>query len=62
MSSIVGVATDAVTSFMQGTDTSGWQSPQMWGKYTVLIATRDAQSLTGRILEESDLKELFGSV
>ncbi len=54
--------TEAVTTLSSGTDTSGWQLPEMWGKYTVLIASKDAQSLTGRILDEPALKELFGAV
>jgi len=54
--------TEAVTTYMPDIDTSGWQRPEMWGKYTILIATNDAQSLTGRILDEAALKEIFGAV
>ncbi len=54
--------TEGVKFFLPGVDTSGWQSPQMWGKYAVLVATQDAQSLTGQILDEAKLKEIFGPV
>ena len=54
--------TEAVRAYVSANDTSGWQLPEMWGKYTVLIAGKDAQSLTGRILDELALKELFGTV
>ena len=54
--------TEATTTYMSNVDTSGWQVPEMWGKYTVLIATKDAQTLTGRILDEAALRELFGTV
>jgi hypothetical protein len=36
--------------------------PEMWGKYAALVAAQEAKSLTGRILDESVLKEMFGAV
>jgi citronellol/citronellal dehydrogenase len=54
--------TEAVTTFLKEVDTSGWQRPEMWGKYAAMIATRDADSLTGRILDEDSLIEIFGPV
>jgi NAD(P)-dependent dehydrogenase (short-subunit alcohol dehydrogenase family) len=54
--------TEAVTVFLKETDTTGWQTPEMWGKYAALVASQDAESLTGRILDEPALNELFGSV
>ena len=56
------VKTEVVTTFLSDTDTSDWESPEMWGKYTALVATKDAQSLTGRILDQAALKEIFGPV
>ena len=55
-------ATESVEHNMPGVDTSSWQRPEMWGKYTVLISTKDAQSLTGQILDEAALKVICGSV
>ena len=56
-------ATEAAITFRPpNTDTSAWQSPEMWGKYAVLVAMQDAQSLTGRILDEATLKDIFGPV
>jgi len=55
-------ATEAVKAFMPNTDTSAWQSPEMWGKYAVLVAMQDVQSLTGRILDEATLRDIFGPV
>lgn len=55
-------ATEAVKANLPGVDTSSWQSPEMWAKYTVLIATKDARSLTGKILDETTLREIFGAV
>jgi citronellol/citronellal dehydrogenase len=54
--------TEAVTLFLSGVDTTTWQRPEMWGKYAALVADMDAQSLTGRILDEAALRELFGAV
>ncbi len=53
-------ATEAVTAFLPNTDTSSWQSPEMWGKYAALLAAKDAHSLTGRILDEATLRDMFG--
>lgn len=52
--------TEAVTTFLPDADTAGWQRPEMWGKYAVLVASRDPQSLTGKILDEAALREIFG--
>jgi 3-oxoacyl-[acyl-carrier protein] reductase len=54
--------TEAVTTFLKEVDTTGWQTPQMWGKYAALVAAQDAASLTGRILDEAALTKLFGPV
>ena len=54
--------TEGVNFFLPDADTSGWQSPEMWGKYAVLVAAQDANSLTGRVLDEASLKETFGPV
>jgi NAD(P)-dependent dehydrogenase (short-subunit alcohol dehydrogenase family) len=53
--------TEAVQSFLTDVDTTGWQKPEMWGKYAVLLAAHDA-SLTGRILDEKACLEIFGPV
>ena len=53
--------TEAVQSFLTDVDTTGWQKPEMWGKYAVLLAADDS-SLTGRILDEAACKEIFGPV
>jgi len=53
--------TEAVTTFLKDVDTAGWQTPKMWGKYAALVAAQDAQYLTGRILDEPALNELFDS-
>jgi citronellol/citronellal dehydrogenase len=54
--------TEAVEAFLTDVNTDGWQRPELWGKYTVLIAQKDADSLTGRILDEPSLKDIFGTV
>jgi citronellol/citronellal dehydrogenase len=54
--------TEAVETFLPDVNTDGWQRPELWGKYTVLIAQSDANSLTGRILDEPSLKDIFGTV
>ena len=54
--------TEAVTMFRKPEDVTGWQQPEMWGKYAVLVGVQDAYGLTGRILDEPALKELFGPV
>jgi citronellol/citronellal dehydrogenase len=54
--------TEAVTRLFSNVNTTGWQRPEMWGKYAALVASRDAQSLTGKILDETALREIFGVV
>jgi citronellol/citronellal dehydrogenase len=54
--------TEAVKVYRPDADTSGWQLPEMWGKYAALVAAQEAKSLTGRILDELALKQIFGAV
>jgi len=54
--------TEAVETFLQDVDTSDWQRPEMWGKYTALVAAQNAETLTGRILDVEALREIFGTV
>jgi len=54
--------TEAVTTFLKDVDTTGWQTPEMWGRYAALVAAQDVGSLTGRILDGPALNELFGSL
>ncbi|MFC1886522.1 SDR family NAD(P)-dependent oxidoreductase [Thermodesulfobacteriota bacterium] len=54
--------TEAVLEYRKGIDVTGWQKPDMWGKYLVLIAGQSAADLTGKILDESTLRDLFGTV
>jgi len=54
--------TEAVETFLQDVDTSDWQQPEMWGKYTALVAAQHAETLTGRILDVEALREIFGTV
>ncbi|MFH1650605.1 MAG: SDR family NAD(P)-dependent oxidoreductase [Chloroflexota bacterium] len=54
--------TEAVEVNLPGVDTSRWQSPEMWAKYAALTVAQDASSLTGRIMDEPALKEIFGAV
>jgi NAD(P)-dependent dehydrogenase (short-subunit alcohol dehydrogenase family) len=53
--------TEAVVSFLPDVDTSGWQKPEMWAEYAVLLAAHD-YSLTGQILDEAACKDIFGPV
>ena len=54
--------TEAVETFLQDVDTSDWQQPEMWGKYTALVAAQHAETLTGRILDVEALRKIFGTV
>jgi len=54
--------TEGIKAHLPHADTRGWQLPQMWGKYAVLVAAQEAESLTGTILDESALKKIFGTV
>ena len=54
--------TEGVEFFLPDMDKSTWQSPQMWGKYAVLVASQDANNLTGQILDEPLLNKIFGPV
>ena len=50
--------TEGVALWMPSKDKSGWQKPEMWGKYAVVLATQDARSLTGRVLSAEELAKL----
>ena len=54
--------TEAVKAELPEVDTSGWQRPVMWGKYAAMVASQDAVQLTGKILDEPALREIFGPV
>ncbi len=51
--------TEAVTAFLKDVDTTDWQQVEMWGKYEGMVAARDAEALTGKILDEPALREIF---
>jgi citronellol/citronellal dehydrogenase len=50
--------TEGVALWIPSKDKSGWQKPEMWGRYAVFLATQDARSLTGRVLSAEELAEL----
>ena len=56
------VTTEAVTGFLEGKDTSSWETPDMWAKYVPMVAAADPQSVTGKILDKAALEEMFGPV
>jgi NAD(P)-dependent dehydrogenase (short-subunit alcohol dehydrogenase family) len=39
-------------------DRSGWQKPEMWGKYAAFLASQDANTLNGKVLTAEELAEL----
>jgi citronellol/citronellal dehydrogenase len=50
--------TEGFALVMPGVDRSGWQRPEMWGRYAVFLASKDASSLTGKVLSAEELAEL----
>lgn len=54
--------TEAVTTFLKEVDTTDWQCTEMWGRYAAMVAAQDAESLTGKILDEPALREIFGEI
>jgi NAD(P)-dependent dehydrogenase (short-subunit alcohol dehydrogenase family) len=56
------VKTEVVVGFMEGRDLSGWEEPEMWQKYTAMVAAADPQTVTGKILDKAALEEMFGPV
>lgn len=50
--------TEGFGQWMPGVDRSGWQRPEMWGRYAVFLASQDASSLTGKVLSAEELAEL----
>ena len=56
------VKTEVVTGFLPDVDMSDWETPEMWAKYTSMVAAADPQSVTGKILDQAALKEMFGPV
>jgi NAD(P)-dependent dehydrogenase (short-subunit alcohol dehydrogenase family) len=56
------VKTEVVMGYMAGRDLTGWEDPEMWQKYTPMIAGADPQQVTGKILDKAALEEMFGPV
>ncbi|HSW57163.1 MAG TPA: SDR family oxidoreductase [Dehalococcoidales bacterium] len=55
------VKTEVVTGFLDGkTDMTDWEEPEMWGKYTAMIANADPQITTGKIFDQALLKQTLG--
>lgn len=50
--------TEGFGQWMPGVDRSGWQRPEMWGRYAVFLANQDASSLTGKVLSAEELAGL----
>ena len=41
-----------------GSDRSGWDSPETWGRYAALVAARDPASFTGQLLLKQDFEAM----
>lgn len=53
--------TEVVTGFLADkVDTSDWEEPEMWGKYSVAIAEADPEITRGKIFDQALCKETFG--
>lgn len=50
--------TEGIRVWASGVDRSGWQKPEMWGRYAVFLAAQEARSLTGRALTADELDKL----
>ena len=42
-----------------GIDRSGWDRPEIWGRYAALVAARDPASFTGQLLLKGDLESIL---
>ena len=38
-------------------DKSKWQTPELWGKFAIFVATRDPATFTGKLLTTEDLEQ-----
>jgi len=56
------VKTDVVMGFLPEADMKDWETPEMWTKYTAMVAGADPQAINGKILDKKALEELFGPV
>ncbi len=56
------VKTEVVMEYMEGRDTTGYEEPETWQKYTAMVAAADPQSVTGKILDKAALEEMFGKI
>jgi 3-oxoacyl-[acyl-carrier protein] reductase len=58
------IKTEVVVSFLEGrgVDMSNWEEPEMWQKYTAMVAAADPQQVTGKILDKAALEEMFGKI
>ena len=56
------VKTEVVMDFLPEADMKAWETTEMWAKYTAMVAAADPQTITGKILDQKALVELFGPV
>ena len=54
--------TEGVRLLSPGVDTSGFQSPEMWGRYAALVASQDPKNFLGKVLFVEDLRQELGEV
>ncbi|MCJ7605516.1 MAG: SDR family oxidoreductase [Dehalococcoidales bacterium] len=56
------VTTDVVEGYLASQDTSGWETPEMWEKYTAILAAAEPAEITGKIWDKTALEEKFGVI
>lgn len=56
------VKTEVVMDFLPEADMAGWETTEMWQKYTAIVAAADWEKVNGKILDKAALEEMFGPV
>ncbi|MCX7911557.1 MAG: SDR family oxidoreductase [Dehalococcoidales bacterium] len=56
------VKTEVVLGFMEGRDTSDFEDPIIWQKYTAMLAACKPEEVTGKIFDRAALEEKFGKI
>ena len=56
------VKTDVVEGYLEGQDTSDWETPEMWENYTAMLCESKAEEVTGKIWDKASLEAKYGKL
>jgi NAD(P)-dependent dehydrogenase (short-subunit alcohol dehydrogenase family) len=56
------VTTDVVEGYLANRDTSDWETPELWERYTAMLAAAKPEEITGQVWDKAALEEKFGKL